>query len=57
MGSYYQFQRYIDFEYITFDQLTLVANYICGNLNSPSFIFLIGLICIVTLQNHFKLSH
>ena len=39
MGSYYQFQRYIDFEYITFDQLTLVANYICGNLNSPSFIF------------------
>ena len=39
MGSYYQFQRYNNFKYITFDQLTQVANYICRNLNSPSFIF------------------
>lgn len=39
MGSYYQFQRYIDCELVTFDELTLVANYICGNLNAPSFIF------------------
>ena len=39
MGSYYQFQRYIDFNNVTFDELTLIANYICGNLNSPSFIF------------------
>ena len=39
MGSYHQFQQYIDFDYVTFDELTLVTNYICGNLNSPSFIF------------------
>ena len=39
MGSYHQFQRYIDFDYLTFDELTLVANYICSNLNAPSFVF------------------
>ena len=39
MGSYHQFQQHIDFDYVTFDELTLVTNYICGNLNSPSFIF------------------
>ena len=39
MGSYYQFQRYIDCNNVTFEELTLTANYICGNLNSPSFIF------------------
>ena len=39
MGSYYQFQRYIDFENMTFDELTLATNYICSNLNSPSFVF------------------
>ena len=35
MGSYYHFQRYIDFNYVTFDELTLIANYICSNLNAP----------------------
>ena len=39
MGFYYQFRRYIDCNNVTFDELTLIANYICGNLNSPSFIF------------------
>ena len=39
MGSYHQFQRYTDFQYVTFDELTLIANYICGKLNAPSFIF------------------
>ena len=39
MGTYHLFQRYIDFDYLTYDELTLVANYICGNLNAPSFIF------------------
>ena len=39
MGTYHNFQRYIDFDDLTFDELTQVTNYICGNLNSPSFIF------------------
>lgn len=39
MGTYYNFQRYIDFNELTFDELTQVVNYICTNLNSPSFIF------------------
>ena len=39
METYYNFQRYIDFNDLTFDELTEAAIYICGNLNSPSFIF------------------
>ena len=39
MGSYYHFQRYIDCNYVTFNELTLATNYICGNLNAPTFIF------------------
>ena len=39
MGTYHNFQRYIDFDDLTCDELTQVTNYICGNLNSPSFIF------------------
>ena len=39
MGSYYHFQRCIDCNYVTFNELTLATNYICGNLNAPTFIF------------------
>ena len=39
MGTYNAFQRYIDFDYLTFDAVTLAVNYICSNLNAPSFIF------------------
>ena len=40
MGTYHAFQRYIDFDYLSFDELTQAVNYITSNLNSPSFIFL-----------------
>ena len=39
MGTYNAFQRYIDFDYLTFDEVTLAVKYICSNLNAPSFIF------------------
>ena len=39
MGSYYHFQRCIDCNYVTFNELTLATNYICRNLNAPTFIF------------------
>ena len=39
MGTYNAYQRYIDFEYLSFDDVTLAVNYITSNLNTPSFIF------------------
>ena len=39
MGTYNAYQRYIDFEYLSFDEVTLAVNYITSNLNTPSFIF------------------
>ena len=39
MGTYNAFQRYIDLDYLTYGELTLAVNYICSNLNAPSFIF------------------
>ena len=39
MGIYNAYQRYIDCQYLSFDELTLAVNYITSNLNAPSFIF------------------
>ena len=39
METYYNFQRYIDFYDVTFDELTKAVNYIRSNLFAPSFIF------------------
>ena len=37
MVGYSQFEAYKNFVYLNYDELKLAVDYICGNLNSPSY--------------------
>ena len=37
MVGYSQFEAYKNFVYLNYDKLKLAVDYICGNLNSPSY--------------------